>query len=96
MNCSVRVPASETEDVPITCPIVLIAKRNKLKVSPNNISREQSLNAPRFCCDFRYQNSQTQDFRYTIPDIQDLTKSFWNQPEFGRLCSGWVLVSFDR
>ena len=29
-----------------------------------------------FCCVFHYLNSQTQDFRYTIPDFQDLTESF--------------------
>ena len=69
-------PVSETEDVPITSPIVLVAKRNKPKIDPSNITKEQSLSSYRFCCDFRYLNSQTQDFRYTIPDLQDLTESF--------------------
>ena len=69
-------PVSESEDVPITSPIVLVAKRNKPKVDPSNITKEQSLSSYRFCCDFRYLNSQTQDFRYTIPDLQDLTESF--------------------
>ena len=62
--------------MPITSPIVLVAKRNKPKVDPSNITKEQSLSSYRFCCDFRYLNSQTQDFRYTIPDLQDLTESF--------------------
>ena len=69
-------PVSEMEDVPITSPIVLVAKRNKPKIDPTNITKEQSLSSYRFCCDFRYLNSQTQDFRYTIPDLQDLTESF--------------------
>ena len=29
-----------------------------------------------FLCGFRYLNSQTQDFRYAIPDVQELTESF--------------------
>ena len=69
-------PVSETEELPITSPIVLVAKRNKPKVDPNNITREQSLSSYRFCCDFRYLNTQTLNFRYTIPDLQDLTESF--------------------
>ena len=59
---------AETEELPITSPIVLVAKRNKPKVDPNNITREQSLSSYRFCCDFRYLNTQTLNFRYTIPD----------------------------
>ncbi|WAQ98060.1 POL4-like protein [Mya arenaria] len=69
-------PVSEMDNVPITSPIVLVAKRNKPKSDPANITREQSLSSYRFCCDFRYLNSQTQDFRYTIPDLQDFTESF--------------------
>lgn len=65
----------EHEDVPITSPTVLVAKRNKPKLDPNNITREQSLSSYRFCIDFCYLNSQTQDFRYTIPDLQELTES---------------------
>ena len=30
----------------------------------------------RFCVDFRYLNSQTQDFCYATPDVQELTESF--------------------
>ena len=70
------VPVSEPEDVPITSPIVLVAKRNKPKVDPSNNIKEQSLSSYRFCCDFRCLNSQTQDFRYIIPDLQDLTELF--------------------
>ena len=68
-------PVEENEDVPITSPIVLVAKRNKPKVNPEHITREDSLSSYRFCVDFRYLNSQTQDFRYTIPDLQELTES---------------------
>jgi hypothetical protein len=68
-------PVDEQEDVPITSPIVLVAKRNKPKLDPNNINREQSLSSYRFCVDFRYLNTQTLDFRYSIPDLQELTES---------------------
>lgn len=34
------------------------------------------MTAYRFCCDFRYLNSQSQDFRYNIPNLQELTESF--------------------
>lgn len=76
LDQGIIAPVSETENVPITSPIVLVAKRHKPKVDPQNISKEQSLSSYRFCCDFRYLNSQTQDFRYTIPDLQELTESF--------------------
>ena len=33
----------------------------------------------RFCCDFRYLNSQSEHFRYAIPDLQELTESFTHQ-----------------
>ena len=76
LSQGIIAPVSEMEDVPFTSPIVLVAKRNKHKVDPSNITKEQSLSSYRFCCDFRFLNSQTQDFRYTIPDLQDLTESF--------------------
>ncbi|CAG2218638.1 unnamed protein product [Mytilus edulis] len=62
-------PVSETEDLPITSPIVLVTKRSKSsdQHAPQNF---------RFCCDFRYLNSQTQEFKYTIPNLQELTESF--------------------
>ncbi|CAC5424650.1 unnamed protein product [Mytilus coruscus] len=62
-------PVSETEDLPITSPIVLVTKRSTSsdQHAPQNF---------RFCCDFRYLNSQTQEFKYTIPNLQELTESF--------------------
>lgn len=69
-------PVGDNEDIPITSPIVLVSKRNKPKLDPDNITKEQSLSSYRFCVDFRYLNTQTQDFRYTIPDLQELTESF--------------------
>ena len=69
-------PVSEKEDVPISSPIVLVSKRNKPKPGVEPGSREASLSMYRFCVDFRYLNSQTQDFRYAIPDVQELTESF--------------------
>ena len=69
-------PVSEKEDIPISSPIVLVSKRNKPKLGVKPGSREASLSMYRFCVDFRYLNSQTQDFRYAIPDVQELTESF--------------------
>ena len=66
----------ESEDVPITSPIVLVSKKAKPKDLSGELTKEQSLSFYRFCCDFRYLNSQTQDFRYHIPDLQELTESF--------------------
>ena len=70
------VPASAEEYIPITSPIVLVAKRNKPKLDPNNITSEQSLSSFRFCVDFRYLNTQTEEFLYNIPDLQELTELF--------------------
>ena len=75
LNQGIIAPVDEHENVPITSPIVLVAKRNKPKLDPGNITKEQSLSSYRFCVDFRYLNTQTQDFRYTIPDLQELTES---------------------
>ena len=60
---------TETDDLPISSPVVLVTKRtlSKDKNSPQNF---------RFCCDFRYLNSQTKDFKYTIPNLQELTEAF--------------------
>lgn len=62
-------PVQETDDLPITSPVVLVSKRMNStdKSSPQNF---------RFVCDFRHLNSQTKDFRYTIPNLQELTESF--------------------
>lgn len=69
-------PISEKEDIPISSPIVLVSKRNKPKPGVEPGSPEASLSMFRFCVDFRYLNSQTQDFCYAIPDVQELTESF--------------------
>lgn len=69
-------PVAETEKVPRTSPIVLVSKRNKHKSDVTRITREHSLTSFRFCCDFRYLNLQTTDYRYAAPDSRDLTESF--------------------
>ena len=69
------VPVQESTDIPITSPIVLVSKKTRPK--KNDLSNKSaSLSKFRFCCDFRYLNSQTQAFRYLIPNLQDLTESF--------------------
>lgn len=77
LSQGVIAPVHESDNVPITSPIVLVAKRkstNGSHVKPG--SKESHLSSYRFCCDFRYLNSQTQDFVYHIPDVQELTESF--------------------
>lgn len=68
-------PVSETDSLPITSPILLVAKR-KSNGSHVAQGKEAHLTSYRFCCDFRYLNSQTLDFSYNIPDVQELTESF--------------------
>ncbi|VDI67441.1 Hypothetical predicted protein, partial [Mytilus galloprovincialis] len=64
-----------TEEVPITSPVVLVAKRSK--PSSEQISEKTtSLRQFRFCVDFRYLNTQTEPLKSFIPDIQELTESF--------------------
>lgn len=70
LDQGVIAPVSEAEQLPITSPIVLVTKRNE---SSHNQTSSQSY---RFCCDFRHLNSQTEDFRYSIPNLQELTESF--------------------
>ena len=67
---------NENEDIPISSPIVLVSKRNKPKPGIEPGTPEASLSMFRFCVDFRYLNSQTQDFCYAIPSVEDLTESF--------------------
>jgi len=67
------VPVSESEDVPITSPIVLVPKRTKPKEKPSEITKDYSLSSYWFCCDFRYLNSQTQCFRYKIKTPRYIT-----------------------
>lgn len=55
---------------------MLVSKRNKSKSGVEPGSKEASLSLYRFCVDFRYLNTQTQEFRYAIPDVQELTESF--------------------
>ncbi|CAC5423039.1 unnamed protein product [Mytilus coruscus] len=64
------VPDSELEELPITSPIVLVTKRNE---ASNTKTSTQSY---RFVCDFRHLISQTEDFKYVIPNLQELTESF--------------------
>ncbi|CAG2216635.1 unnamed protein product [Mytilus edulis] len=64
-----------TEEVPITSPVVLVAKRSK--PSSEQISEKTtSLRQFRFCVDFRYLNTQQEPLKSFIPDIQELTESF--------------------
>ena len=72
---NIIAPVNESESVPITSPIVLVSKRNKAKKNSEN-QQDSYLSQYRFCCDFRYLNSQINDFCYNIPDLQDLTESF--------------------
>ena len=69
---NIIAPVSDKESIPITSPIVLVSKRNKPKLDPNNITCELSLSSFRFCVDFRYLNTQTEGFRYNMPDLQEL------------------------
>ncbi|KAK3085455.1 hypothetical protein FSP39_003638 [Pinctada imbricata] len=86
-------PVSAEENVPITSPIVIVSKRRKSSGEFEPGTREASLSSFRFCCDFRFLNSQTQQFRYSIPDLQELTESFTCMtPNFMSsidLCSGF-------
>lgn len=73
---NIIAPVDKSENVPITSPIVLVSKPSKPKGKLTDLTKEQSLSYYRFCCDFRYLNSVTQEFRYNIPDLQELTESF--------------------
>ena len=67
---------SEIEDIPISSPSALVSKHNKPKPGIEPGTPEASLSMLRFCVDFRYLNSQTQDFCYAIPSVEELTESF--------------------
>ncbi|CAC5404413.1 unnamed protein product [Mytilus coruscus] len=71
---NIIAPVSETEDVPIISPIVLVSKQDRNKKQQENSQKSSA--KYRFCCDFRYLNSQVQDFSYFIPDLTELTESF--------------------
>lgn len=71
----VITPVNEDEDIPITSPIVLVSKpKSNSPHKPG--SKEANLAQWRFCCDFRLLNSQTKDFHYNVPDLQELVESF--------------------
>ncbi|CAG2242616.1 unnamed protein product [Mytilus edulis] len=69
-------PVFPDEDLPITSPIVLVTKRVHGTKQGPPYDKDSSLSQFRFCCDFRYLNSQCKIFSYNIPDLQDLTESF--------------------
>lgn len=64
------------EDVPITSPIVLVEKRTKPIDSTQTTDKKSSLRQYRFCVDYRYLNSQSETFKYCIPNMLELTESF--------------------
>ena len=47
---------------------------SKLGIAPG--TPESSLSMFRFCVDFQYLNSLTQDFCHGIPSVEELTESF--------------------
>ena len=93
-------PVSEKEDILISSPIVLVSKRNKPKLGIKHGSLEASLSKYRFCMDFRYLNSQTQDSFYAIPDVHELTESFSHRtPNYISsidMCSGFFQMKISR
>ena len=76
LNQGIICTVDPIEDLPITSPLVLVTKRAKSKTEGPPYSHEDSISHFRFCCDFRYLNSMTQNFSYVIPDFQELTESF--------------------
>ena len=70
-------PVSESEDVPITSPVVLVTKKAKDTSVPD--TKEHSLGLYRFCTDMRFLNDQTLNFWYRLPGIQELTESLGTQ-----------------
>ena len=69
----------EKDDLTITSPVVLVLN-NKKEHEFMHGSRETNLSLYIFCVDFLYLNSQTKDFQYPIPDLQELTESFADNP----------------
>ncbi|KAL5017800.1 hypothetical protein ScPMuIL_003522 [Solemya velum] len=100
LSQGVIAPVSESEDLLITSPIVLVLKRcQQPSRAQAQSNKHQSLSQYRFCCDFRHLNSQTQEFRYTIPNLQELTESFAERvPNFITsidLCSGFFQMGIE-
>jgi hypothetical protein len=65
LNQGIICTVDPSEDLPITSPVVLVTKRAKSKSEGPPYSHEDSISHFRFCCDFRYLNSMTQNFSYT-------------------------------
>lgn len=63
---NIIAPVDESENIPITSPVVLVSKPSKHKGKLTDLTKEQSLSYYRFCCYFRYLNSVMQEFRYNI------------------------------
>ena len=76
LSQGIIAPVNEKEHIPISSPIVLASKRNRPNSGLKTGSKEESLSLYRFCVDFRYLNSNTHDFRYAIPNVDELTESF--------------------
>ena len=76
LNQGIICTVDPSEDLPITSRVVLVTKRAKSKSEGPSYSHEDSISHFRFCCDFRYLNSMTQNISYVIPDLQELTESF--------------------
>lgn len=100
LNQGIIAPVSAEEDIPISSPIVLVSKKKQNTDHSTVGSKEASLSHYRFCCDFRYLNSQTQQFKYGIRDLQELAESFTNRvPNFITsidLGSGFFQMGIDE
>ena len=76
LNQGIISPVNEKKDLPVTSPIVIVSKRNNNKADLLPGTKQHSLGLFRFCVDFRHLNSQTRDFNYPLPDLQELSESF--------------------
>ena len=76
LSQGIIAPVNEKEHIPISSRIVLVSRRNRPNSGLETGSNEGSLLMSRFCVDFRYLNSNTQAFLYTIPNVDELTGSF--------------------
>ena len=76
LSQGIIAPVNEKEHIPISSPIGLVSRRNRPNSGLETGSNEGSLLMSRFCVDFRYLNSNTQAFLYTIPNVDELTGSF--------------------
>lgn len=96
LSQGIIAPVSETEDLFITSPVVLVSKTCR-DTSKASSAKDASLQKLRFCCDFRY--SQTREFRYPIPNLDELIESFSeNVPNYITsidMCSGFFQMGLD-